>query len=129
GSPRGGWRRARALSGRAARPPRVDIPHAGPGSARAHEPRLSAAVRAGPGGAAQGRDARIAALRFGRATDPWPSRVTTYSLRLWLAAAREQRIEPRRRHRIFADAYAEGRQRALDRRDDRARSRHAAGFA
>src|SRR5262249_56180244 len=57
------------------------------------------------------------------------SGVTTYWLGLPPLAACEQRIEPRRRHRIFADAHAERRKRVLDRRDNRARSRHAAGLA
>src|SRR5262249_53295803 len=67
-SPRGGSRRARGLSGKAAGHPRVDIPHAGAGSARAHQHRLSAAVRAGPRGAAQERDARIVAGDLGPAS-------------------------------------------------------------
>jgi hypothetical protein len=65
---RGGSRRACGLSGKAARRPSVDIPHAVAGSSRAHQRRLSAAVRAGPGGAAQGRDARIVTRALGPAS-------------------------------------------------------------
>jgi len=65
---RGGSRRACGLSGKAARQSSVDIPHAVAGSPRAHQHRLSAAVRAGPRGAAQERDARIVACDLGPAS-------------------------------------------------------------
>jgi hypothetical protein len=41
----------------------------------------------------------------------------------------QQFEQPRRRDRIFFNSHAERLKRALDRRDDRAGSGHAAGFA
>src|SRR6516162_10572150 len=41
----------------------------------------------------------------------------------------QQREQARRRDRIFRDVHVERRKRVLDRRNDRAGGRHAAGFA